>query len=209
MQNYIYKIGIDFDNTIICYNEVFNKIGIEKNLIPENLPCGKNHVRDYLRKTGQEEAWIELQGYVYGAGLFDAYPFEGVKAFFLYCQDHSIDCCIISHKTLYPYRGYPYDLHKAAYQWLDQNDFHCKIFFELTTEDKLKRIFEQKCTHFVDDLPEFLNLPGFTSITSKLLFDPLKIHRKKTDFNYNNIKSEFKVVNSWKELLFMLKNSML
>ncbi len=195
-------IGIDFDNTIICYDNIFNKVAIEKKLIPIDLPSGKNYVRDYLRSAGKEEDWIELQGYVYGARLLDNYPFEGVKDFFLYCKQNSIDFCIVSHKTLYPYKGYPYDLHKAAYQWIKRENIECPICFELTKEEKVKRIAKLGCSHFIDDLPEFLRLPGFADSVSKILFDPQRHHAKM--YNEN-----LKVVSSWTVVLDMLKHGLL
>ncbi len=195
-------IGIDFDNTIICYDEVFNQVALERNLIPAELPHGKNYVRDYLRKLGQEEEWIELQGYVYGTRLSDAHPFDGVKDFFSYCKKKAIKFCIVSHKTLHPYIGHPYDLHKAAYQWLEQEEINCSIFLELTKESKVERIVSQGCTHFIDDLPEFLCLPGFSKTMSKILFDPLGHHGDM----YND---KMKVVSSWKEHLELLKKGLL
>lgn len=197
------KIGIDFDNTIICYDTVFNKVGIEKELIPQNLSCGKNNVRNYLRTHGKEEEWIKLQGYVYGERLFDASPFEGVKKFFSYCSKADIHFCIISHKTLHPYLGYPYDLHRSAYQWLEQENFDCDIFFELSKEEKINRISEQRCTHFIDDLPEFLTLPGFPDPIVKILFDPLE------HYSEDKIDSSLKLVRSWEEILILLQKDML
>jgi len=201
--NNFYRIGIDFDNTIICYDKVFNLAGWEKGLIPKELPYGKNVVRDYLRKINKEEEWIKLQGYVYGTKLFEAYTFEGIKEFLLYCKEVSIDYCIVSHKTLNPYRGYPYDLHKAAYQWLERGNFNCDIFFELTKEEKIQRILKQKCTHFIDDLPEFLMLPGFSEKMVKILFDPLK------QYSANKIDKSLKIVQSWREICTMLQKDML
>ena len=195
-------IGIDFDNTIICYDSIFNKVAIEKKLIPVDLPSGKNYVRDYLRGVEKEEDWIVLQGYVYGARLLDNSPFEGVKDFFLYCKQNAIDFCIVSHKTLYPYKGYPYDLHKAAYQWIERQNIECAIYFELTKEEKVKRIANLGCTHFIDDLPEFLNLTGFSTSLSKILFDPQRHH---AGINNDNLK----VVSSWKVMLDMLQHGLL
>jgi hypothetical protein len=195
-------IGIDFDNTIICYDEVFNRVALEKNLIPSELTLGKQYVRDHLRSVGREEEWITLQGYVYGTRLSDTHPFEGVKDFFLHCKEESIDFCIVSHKTLHPYKGYPYDLHKAAYQWLEKENINCKTFFELTKQEKVKRISSLGCSHFIDDLPEFLRLPGFPKALSKILFDPLENHGE-----MNN--DTLKVVSSWKVLLDMLRQDLL
>ena len=50
------------------------------------------------------------------------------------------------------------------------------VFFELTIEDKLARIEAEKCTVFLDDLPEILNHPKFPKNVRRLLFDPQDIH---------------------------------
>ena len=44
------KIGIDFDNTIVFYDDLFHKIATEEKLIPSNFPTSKVLIRDYLRK---------------------------------------------------------------------------------------------------------------------------------------------------------------
>ena len=51
-------LGLDFDNTIINYNELFHKIAFEKNLIPADLPKEKNAVRNYLRENEIENEII-------------------------------------------------------------------------------------------------------------------------------------------------------
>lgn len=183
-------IGIDFDNTIICYDDLFHRIASERGLIPDSVPPFKNAVRDYLRQAGQEDIWTEMQGYVYGARVLDAHPFPGVIDFFKACCDATIDVCIISHKTLHPYAGPRYDLHRATVDWLTANGFfddgpiglpRAKVFLELTKEEKLARIGNVGCTHFVDDLPEFLSLPDFPEGVRRILFDPNARHVEETD----------------------------
>jgi hypothetical protein len=175
------RIGIDFDNTIICYDTVFHAAATEKGLIPEDLPLSKNRVRDYLREIGEEDAWTELQGYIYGTRMSDAKLFPGVSDFFLFCYKNRIPIFIISHKTRYAYRGPGHDLHHATFQWLERQNFFSpdgfglsidNIFLELTREEKIKRIIQLKCTHFIDDLPEFLSEPSFPSGVKRILFDP-------------------------------------
>ena len=64
---------------------------------------------------------------------------------------------MISHRTRTPYRGEKYDLHRAAREWLERWKIPKKnAFFEETKEKKVARILQQQCTHFIDDLPEFL-----------------------------------------------------
>ena len=56
------RIGIDFDNTIVSYDELFHKVAVEQALVPANIPKSKLAARDYLRKIDNEPVWTELQG---------------------------------------------------------------------------------------------------------------------------------------------------
>lgn len=175
------RIGVDFDNTIVCYDALFHRVCLERGLIPAGLPVNKTGVRDHLRRIGREDDWTEMQGYVYGARMNEADAFPGVLDFFRACRDARIETRIISHKTRHPYRGEKHDLHQAALGWLEQNGFfdpariglprEC-AFFELTKQDKLARIGEEQCTHFIDDLPEFLAEAAFPAGVERILFDP-------------------------------------
>src|SRR5258707_13664799 len=102
-------IGIDFDNTIICYDEVFHRAALSKGLIPSTLPARKNEVRDYLRGQGQEQAWTELQGLVYGKRMGEASVFAGFREFLERGMRLALPIYIISHKTLTPAVGPAYD----------------------------------------------------------------------------------------------------
>ena len=177
-------IGIDFDNTIVCYDEVFHKVALELNLIPANIPTNKESVRNYLRKIGQEDAWTELQGYVYGMRMNDAFVFPGLINFLNTAKRKDISIYIVSHKTLNPYLGPKYDLHKAAREWLNHQGFFepnsigldlNKVFFELSIDEKIKRISTMECQYFIDDLPEIFLKENFPKEVNKILFDP---HRK-------------------------------
>jgi len=48
-----------------------------------------------------------------------------------------------------------------------------RVFFETTKEAKLARICACACTHFIDDLPEFLTLADFPPGVERILFDPV------------------------------------
>ena len=192
------RIGIDFDNTIICYDDVFNTVGVENGLVPKSLPVGKGFVRDYLREQGQEHEWIWLQGVVYGTRLADARLYEGVKRFLGYCKDNDIQCSIVSHKTIFPYSGDDYNLHQSAREWIRLQALNVPTYFELTKEDKINRINRLGCSVFIDDLPEFLNLPGFPEKMEKILFDPLG---KNTVFS-----RQFHYSVSWNDIFLYIKN---
>jgi hypothetical protein len=174
-------IGVDFDNTIVCYDQVFHQVAVERRLIPAQLPTSKGMVRDYLRQCDREDAWTEMQGYVYGARMQDALPFPGVLRFFQCCRQQGVTVCIISHKTHHPYLGPKYDLHQAAQAWLENQGFYDpnrlglsrgQVFFELTKQEKIARITRVGCSHFIDDLPEFLSEDDFPPGIERILFDP-------------------------------------
>ncbi len=173
------RVGVDFDNTIVCYHEVFHQLAREQGLIPADFPQNKEKIRDYLRSVGQENLWTEMQGYVYGERMSAASPFPGVAAFFKTALEEDIPLCIISHKTRHPYAGPPYDLHQAGLAWLEQYDFfgleRKNTFFLETKQAKCVKVAEQHCTHFIDDLPELLLDPHFPTQVEKLLFSPEKV----------------------------------
>ncbi len=174
-------IGIDLDNTIVSYDKVFYKVAVEKRLIPPDMRPGKNSVRDYLRQIGKKDEWTRLQGLVYGTKMYEAEVFEGVFDFLYWCRQNKIEVSIISHKTRHPYLGPEYDLHLVALKWMEAQGLfnpnkiglpRKRIFFELTKADKIKRINDRGCTHFIDDLPEFLLEPCFPKNVISILFDP-------------------------------------
>lgn len=166
------RIGIDFDNTIICYDSVFRTVAVERGLVPLSIGEGKNTIRDYLRSEDRENDWTELQGIVYGSRIDLATPYEGALEFLKFCRETGISCYIISHKTRFPYAGKKVDLHKAASGWILRNKIPFDFYFEPEKELKVAKIVEKNCDIFIDDLPEFLNLKGFPEKTAKILFDP-------------------------------------
>ncbi len=177
------KIGIDFDNTIICYDGLFHELARREDLIPQTTPMNKTAVRDHLRSVGAEDEWIRLQGIAYGTRILGAAPFPSVKDFFTEAEEQGHDLFIISHKTRHPYLGEKTDLHKSALNWLlqggfigSEEDLGRKVFFAPEKELKLERIRQCRCDVFIDDLPEFLDLPGFAPATRRYLFDPGNNH---------------------------------
>jgi hypothetical protein len=172
------RIGIDFDNTIACYDTAFHAVALERQLLPEEVMPTKGAVRDYLRRTGREDAWTELQGYIYGPRMALAALFPGFVEFLAAARERQIEVHIVSHKTLHPYIGPKYDLHAAARGFLCEKGI-CdglipsrRVHFELTLPEKLRRIASLQCSHFIDDLPELLTEEHFPAGVAKLLFDP-------------------------------------
>jgi hypothetical protein len=197
-------IGTDFDNTIVCYDSLFHRLALDAGFITADLAEDKGSVRDYLRRTGQERRWTELQGEVYGARMAEAGIFPGVVDFFQTCRAREIPVNIISHKSRRPYLGAGHDLHRAAQDWLAANGFYSAggaglrpqdVYFEESRDRKLARISHAGCTHFIDDLPEFLAEPGFPRNVDRILFDPRGVHPGTGSLTR---------VGSWNELAMLL-----
>ena len=191
-------LGIDFDNTIIKYDELFHKIACEKDLISSELPKQKNAVRDFLRTAGVEDEWTIIQGEVYGERIKEALPFPGMVETLEKLNSQQVPINIVSHKTREPYLGPKRDLHAAAMNWLKLNRIihtdaagitEDKVFFEVTKEDKINRIVQIGCTHYVDDLPEILEM--IPNGVNKILFSPN---------GEEIINSNWTLIRSWNDL---------
>ena len=191
-------LGIDFDNTIIKYDELFHKIACEKGLISAELPKQKNAVRDYLRESGVEDEWTIIQGEVYGERIKEAVPFSGILETLQKLNAKQIPINIVSNKTREPYLGPKRDLHAAALSWLKLNGIidaeglsvkADQVFFEVTKEAKINRIVQIGCTHYVDDLPEILEM--IPEGINKILFSPN---------GEEIINSSWTVIRSWNQL---------
>jgi len=178
-------VGLDFDNTIVCYDRLFHQLAAERGLIPPGLPATKQTVRDFLRTAGREADWTELQGTAYGPRITAAESFPGVKEFLARCRAAGVRVAVVSHKSRRPYRGAGHDLHAAAHAFLAAHGFYessdtglspDRVFLEETLAAKLGRVGSLGCAAFVDDLPEVLTEPAFPAGVGKVLFDPADAH---------------------------------
>ena len=195
-------LGLDFDNTLVRYDKLFHQLALEKGLIEESLPADKIAIRDYLRSQGQDEQFTLLQGEVYGLRILEAEPAEGMLKALGELHQRGIPMVLVSHKTRSPYKGPAYDLHQAAWNWLEKYGFFApggfswdrdQVFFEESKQAKVARIKAQGCSHYVDDLPEILEM--LPKSTTKILYDPENNHSKIQYMKlihwnqYDNIKS--------------------
>ena len=190
-------IGIDFDNTLVQYDDLFFKIALEKDLIPSNLERNKIAVRHYLNNKGQQDIFTILQGEIYGNRILEAKASQGSISVLKKLVGDGIDIKIISHKSKYPYKGPRYDLHEAAMSWLERNLFFSKdginlnknnVFFNTTKSKKIQKIISLGCQYFIDDLPEILYL--IPSKINKILYYPYE----------NKIKTNFYILKDWNQL---------
>ncbi|PTY04050.1 hypothetical protein DB346_04455 [Verrucomicrobia bacterium LW23] len=192
-------VGIDFDNTLVCYDTLFHRVAAEQKLIPDDVPVNKTAVRNYLRQIGREPAWTEMQGVVYGNRIVEAEAYPGALDFIRQGIASGWTLHIVSHKTRYPIKGEPVDLHESARRWLETQGVHSSaiglprgnVWFAPTKTEKAQRAEALGCQVFIDDLPEFLLDPAFPSGIRRILFDPQKNVRPSEHYT---------IVHSWAEI---------
>jgi hypothetical protein len=192
------RIGIDFDNTIACYDGVFHAAALERGLIPPELGRDKNSVRDHLNGSGRNDDFTELQGYVYGARMDLVSLYPGFAEFVVAARSIGRDLFIVSHKTAHPILGPRYDMHASAREFLAARGLMgdapaqiepSRVFFESTGDAKVVRAATLRCDMFIDDLPEILAMPGFPADMRRVLFDP--------DDRFAGVASEIGNVKRW------------
>ena len=197
------NIGIDFDNTIAKYDEIFIELAIKNNFISPSWFGNKEALKKELKN--KEREWMTLQGLVYGPFMKRAVCFPGIKSFLLKANFCNFKIFIISHKTIHGhYDKTKTNLRKQALKWLEENNFFNKkyynllkenIFFCSTRKEKIKKINELNLDFMIDDLNEIFESNISPSI-KKILF---KSSLDKHNANYN--------VKNWDEITSLIFSS--
>lgn len=176
-------IGIDFDNTIICYDSLLHKIALERGLIDKTAKKNKRYIRDVVRRGHEGEIlWQRLQSSIYGEWIKEAKLADGIREFLVLSNKKRAKVFVISHKT-----GFSaidpsgINFHEAAFEWMERKGFFdnhgiglskANVFFEPTRQQKCECIKQRGCMYFIDDLIEVFLDDAFPSGTSKILYDP-------------------------------------
>jgi hypothetical protein len=169
------KIGVDLDNTLVCYDPVFARMAAERGIVVGDGASAKKSLRDALRRMPDGEArWTTLQGEAYGPGMADAQPYAGARAAIEGWIQSGHDVVIVSHKTRFPALGTAHDLHACGRQWTARwfGDLELDVFLEFTRWLKLRRIESERCDVFVDDLLDVLEEPTFPRGICRVWFAP-------------------------------------
>jgi len=198
------RIGLDFDNTIVCYDEAIACLADKLFDLPDDIPRTKLGLRDYLRNEDREKDWTAFQGELYGPGMIYAQPFEGAIEIMQELVASGHELVIVSHRSFKPYAGPPHDLHLAAKRWITNRLQTSGLFHNVngqyhahfleTREQKLAMISDLDLNIFLDDLPEVLASSRFPQSTTPVLFVPDKLAT-----NPNN--NVLKAVHSWSDFL--------
>lgn len=175
-----WTVGVDFDNTIACYDELMHSVALERGLIAAEVVKAKKVIRDAIRALpGGEEHWRSLQVTVYGPRMHEARLIDGVTDFFADCRRWNVPVYVVSHKTEYANFGEAgVNLRAVAMAWLDQHGFFNEerlglsksgVFFESTRAEKIDRIKALRATHYIDDLEEVFCDRAFPRDVEKIL----------------------------------------
>ena len=196
-------LGLDLDNTIVSYENVFRQAARERGIAVPAGVSAKNAVRDHYHRIGNPDEFTRLQGFSYGPGMTAAEPYPAFLGVLEGLLALGWQVWIISHRTQHPILGPREDLHAAAQDWLARLGLFsgksrrvAGVHLEETREGKLARIRERGCTAFVDDLLEVLRHPGFPASCRGLWFVPAA---READY------PEGKVVRAWSDLLGQLE----
>jgi len=175
------RIGLDFDNTLVCYDHVFalesNRLGI----MPADWTGSKQELKDQLllHPDGQR-LWQTVQGRVYGLGMKQAVMYPGVANFLLRSRLRGDDIFIVSHKTEFGhFDSTRTPLRQEALMWMESNGFFEQdrfglvkgcVFFAATRYEKVEQIARLNLDTFIDDLEEVFAEEAFPPI-KKVLFN--------------------------------------
>jgi hypothetical protein len=174
-------IGLDFDNTIACYDTVFHTAAVDAGMVTNDWSGSRQALRRCIREIHGDRAWSMLQARAYGPGLRRADAFPGAVDCIRFLLQRGHDVAIVSHKSRVAAADPSADLHLHAWQWLERHGLLAtpprgvrreRVFFEQTRDEKVARIIELQCSHFVDDLPEVFDHPAFPPSTVQVLFNP-------------------------------------
>jgi len=176
-------IGLDFDNTIVGYDHIFQAEAVKRGWIDAADSRNKKNIRDAIRLLDSgERKWMELQAEVYGPLMKKAKLMPGVAEFMQAARRRDVPVVIVSHKSQFAAAAPDgHDLRQAALDWmlghgffsaggfaLEESDVH----FAATRAEKCAKIRELCCTHFIDDLEEVLRDPDFPENVAAYLYHP-------------------------------------
>ena len=199
------RIGIDIDNTIICYDRVFAHVAMGQGF-SVHRNASKNDVKKWFHERDMQRAFTLLQGEVYGKFIDLASLFDGVLAFIDVAKRAGCHLFLVSHKTRYPLVGEKFDLHKSASRFLIDNKVISQyndlgihpnnVFFEPTLAGKIHRIAALNLDFFIDDLLQVFQHSNFPKKTNFMHFSQ--------DLPKTALTDEFSAFANWKQILSFL-----
>jgi hypothetical protein len=180
-------LAVDFDNTIVSYDELIYRVAVDMELLPKGHVLNKEEARRLIRLQADGElAWQRIQAAIYGPRIAEAQLIDGVVPFFQQCKARGIPVYVVSHKTEYASQDETRtDLRSAAVGWMKGHGFFeesglglspSNVYFEDTRSKKVERVMSLGCSHLIDDLEETFLEESFPADVEKLLYSPHAAH---------------------------------
>ena len=212
------RIGIDFDNTIACYDKLFPKIARKNGMISQDSAIGKAQTKiQVLSAQDGEINWQWLQGQVYGPYMHEAELFPGFIRFVIKSLNLGHEIFIVSHKTEYGHFDTTRtNLRTASLSWMEKLGFFSKtklklefenVFFENTRLEKIQRIIDLKLDVMIDDLVDVLHHPHFPPIRKFLFGSSDKNDAENQRLGWGQISEAIFGKETEEDLLCFAKNS--
>ena len=119
------RIGIDFDNTIAIYDNIFLNFLKKFNIESELFSNPKDQLKKHLFKDPNGiKKWNKIQGQVYGKDVRKAKIALGFFNFIKLANHFKYEIFIISHKTKFGhFDKSKVNLRDMAILWMDRNSF--------------------------------------------------------------------------------------
>ena len=96
------KFGIDLDNTIVDYGNIFYEYALKLKFIKFDNNNTKEAIKNKLKKDiNGEYKWNKLQSIVYSVGMTDALIMEGCAEFIRMCRNLNYD--LVKKAFNFPY----------------------------------------------------------------------------------------------------------
>lgn len=176
------RIGLDFDNTLICYDQVFYQLAREHRFIEESVPAKKANIRQSIvERFGNDLHWQKLQSLAYGPQISEAQLFDGVLAFVSVMIKQGHELFIVSHKSVRSHFNPNIKLRDHALSFMKQCGLVAPemipeqhVFFAQTLTDKVEKIANLKLDVFVDDLGKVLLHECFPQYTVGIKYNGSK-----------------------------------
>ena len=94
------RIGIDFDNTMACYDQAFAEVAALMGFQSSHEVATKVNVKQSFQNClNGDLLWQRLQGQVYGRHMLLAKVFAGVHEFICLARMRGHEVFVVSHKT--------------------------------------------------------------------------------------------------------------
>ena len=158
----------------------------ERGLIDDASGDSKRKIRDRIRQLPDGEIeWQKCQAQLYASRIGEATLMDGVAGFFQLCRERRVKAYVVSHKTKFSrYDTTGTNLQEAARQWMAAHLFFAPdgfglapadVFFAQTRQEKIDRIRDLGCTHFIDDLEETFLEKTFPPHIARILYEPARV----------------------------------